>query len=234
MSKFVRPGVAEVQLGVNRRTLLKWADAGAIKYIQPGGEGERRYDVDSLNPELAKSTALGKQPLDAKKRDDYIYVSVESSKSSANLQLQIEALQAKHKNAIVIADVADGLDFDRDGSSGGRGGGLKKLLELARDGKVETVFVGHCRHLGRFTFGLFQHIFALFDTKVVIDPVIPMRFTEAEEIMSDVQCVVRHRVVVNSNLKRKRAAALATRTAAATRAEAATRAAAAASSSNAV
>lgn len=228
MSTYVRPGVAEEKLGVNRRTLLKWAEAGAIKYIQPGGEGERRYDIDSLNPELAKST--GKQPLDAKKRADYIYVSVETNRLSASLQLQIEALQAKHEKAIVIADVADDLTFDRDGS-GGRGGGLNKLLELAKDGKVATVIVGDRHHLGSFTFGLYKRIFELFDTKIVVDSVIPVRRTEAEEILSDMQCVVRHRKIINGERKRKRDDALAARAAAVARASDAR---AAAASSNAV
>ena len=150
-----------------------------------------------------------------KQWDDYIYVSVESSKSSASLQLQIEALQAKHTNAIVISDVADGLDFDRDGSCGGRGGGLNKLLELAKDGKVATVIVGDRGHLGRFTFGLYKRIFALFDTNVVVDALAPNRLTNAEEVMFDMQCVVRHRKVINYERKRKREVALAARAAAA-------------------
>ena len=109
--------------------------------------------------------------------------------------------------------------------------------ELARDGKVETVIVGDRGHLGRFTFGLFKRIFELFDTNVVVEPLVPTRLTEAEEILADMQCVVRHRNVINCERKRKREAALATRATAAARAEAtavAARATSTASSSNAV
>ena len=79
------------------------------------------------------------------------------------------------------------------------------------------MIVGDRGHLGRFTFGLFKRIFELFDTNVVVEPLVPTRLTEAEEILADMQCVVRHRNVINCERKRKREAALATRAAAASR-----------------
>ena len=46
--QYVKPKVAEQILGVNRRTLQKWAESGAIQYIRPGGTGPWLYDVGSI------------------------------------------------------------------------------------------------------------------------------------------------------------------------------------------
>ena len=46
---YVKPSVATRQLGIDRRTLKKWADDGFISYIQPGGRGQRLYDLSSVN-----------------------------------------------------------------------------------------------------------------------------------------------------------------------------------------
>lgn len=46
--QYVKPKVAEQILGVNRRTLQKWAESGAIQYIRPGGSGPWMYDVHSI------------------------------------------------------------------------------------------------------------------------------------------------------------------------------------------
>ena len=59
MSRYVKPGVAESALGVDRRTLFKWAQSGDIKFIQPGGaHGQRLYDLNSV-----AVTGTGAQPV---------------------------------------------------------------------------------------------------------------------------------------------------------------------------
>jgi len=45
---YVKPAEAERILGVDRRTLKTWASAGHIKFLQPGGKGQRLYDVSSV------------------------------------------------------------------------------------------------------------------------------------------------------------------------------------------
>ena len=44
---YVKPSVATRQLGIDRRTLKKWADDGFISYIRPGGRGQRLQDCAS-------------------------------------------------------------------------------------------------------------------------------------------------------------------------------------------
>ena len=202
---FVKPGVAERILGVKRRTIHKWAKAGKINVMQPSGEnGQRLYDLASLSPELATSTAPDKHPSDAKKREDYIYARVDSSKLGANLEKHLEILHKKHKQANIIADVANGFDFYRDGRGGGQGGGLNELMELVKEGKVATLFVADPTHLGHFSFGLFEHVFELHGTKIVVDPVVPIRFNEADDFEKDVLAVLRKRHFFKEDRKRKR------------------------------
>ena len=54
--KYVKPKVAEQILGVNRRTLQKWAESGAIQYIRPGGTGPWLYDVGSVRNSSSSSS----------------------------------------------------------------------------------------------------------------------------------------------------------------------------------
>ena len=223
---FVKPGVAERILGVKRRTIQKWAEAGKINVMQPGGDkGQRLYDLASLSPELATSIAPDKHPSDTKKRDDYIYARVDSSKLGVTLEKHLDILHGKHQSAKLVSDVASGFDFYRDGRGGGRGGGLNKLLELVKGGKVATVFVADPVHLGHFSFGLFEHMFELHGTKIVVDPVVPTRFNEADEFENDILAVIRKRRRLKEDRKRKREVAATA---------AAAKAAAAASSSNTV
>lgn len=47
--RYVKPGAAEKALGVERRTLQKWAEEGLIKSLRPGGKGQRLYDIQDVH-----------------------------------------------------------------------------------------------------------------------------------------------------------------------------------------
>ena len=160
MSNYVKPGKAEEHFGVGRRTLLKWANVGQIKFLQPSGAGgERLYDLNSV------TTAT------ANERHDVIYARVSTNKQ--DLKTQIDALQEAHPDASVLSDHASGLDFNRPG--------LNKLLRLVHDGKVKSVFVAHRTHLGRFGAELIERVLDLNDVKLVVDDSDTINHTELED-----------------------------------------------------
>ena len=107
MSRYVKPGVAERVLGVDRRTLFKWSQSGAINCIQPGGEhGQRLYDLNSVTattPVSAGASAstvsdehLGGSGTGAGGAEcaDYIYARVSTRKQDDDLKTQIASLRA--------------------------------------------------------------------------------------------------------------------------------------------
>jgi len=142
-ARYVKPGVAEKQLGVDRRTLQKWASAGAIRSVQPGGVGrERLYDVSSVVGVAATTTtgtathndavAAAKSSPSASAGVDAVYARVSTRKQLDDLATQLGDLQRRHPDARVFSDIGSGLNFKRKG--------LLSLLELAVE---EVVRPGH-------------------------------------------------------------------------------------------
>lgn len=62
--QYVKPKVAEQILGVNRRTLQKWAESGAIQYFRPGGSGPWMYDVHSIRSSSSSTANVRPEPGD--------------------------------------------------------------------------------------------------------------------------------------------------------------------------
>jgi putative resolvase len=171
-SRYVKPGLAEKQFGVDRRTLQKWAEAGAIRSVQPGGVGrERLYDVSSLgdwNPTTltAPTPPLGTAAEPARSTGnvdavDAVYARVSTRKQLDDLGTQLGDLQRRHPDAHVFSDVGSGLNFKRKG--------LLSLLELAFEGRLRSVHVAHKDRLCRFAFDLLEHVFRRHGAQIVVD-----------------------------------------------------------------
>ena len=215
MSRYVKPGVAESALGVDRRTLFKWAQSGDIKFIQPGGaHGQRLYDLNSV-----AVTGTGAQPVStstppttteasgqehlqgpttaatAPVQKDYIYARVSTQKQQDDLKTQISTLQAKHPGATVLSDCGSGLNFKRKG--------LKTLLELAFKGRVRSVHIAHRDRLCRFAYDLVEHVLRFHGAKIVVDSYDPNTTSPELELAEDVLAVV---TVFGARLYGKRSA----------------------------
>lgn len=163
--RYVKPGVAEKQLGVDRRTLQKWAEAGTIRSVQPGGVGrERLYDVSSVVGGVA-TTTTATPPLGAATEPpsavDAVYARVSTRKQLDDLGTQLRDLQQRHPSARAFSDVGSGLNFKRKG--------LLSLLELAFEGRLRSVHVAHKDRLCRFAFDLLEHVFHRHGAQIVVD-----------------------------------------------------------------
>lgn len=165
--RFVKPGVAERQLGVDRRTLQKWAESGVLRSVQPGGPGrERLYDVAGFG--VATSSAATTEPAlgagegtAAHRVVDAVYARVSTRKQRDDLDTQLATLTRRHPDARVFSDVGSGLKFKRKG--------LLSLLELAFEGRLRSVHVAHKDRLCRFAFDLLEHVFRRHGAQVVVD-----------------------------------------------------------------
>jgi len=141
--RYVKPGIAEVELGVERRTLRKWADEGLIKSLQPGGKGQRLYDVSSVGV-IAPTVALSNTAVDV------IYARVSTRKQLPDLQTQIQTLQTKFPDHVVFSDCASGLNFKRRG--------LTSHLQLAFERRLRFVRVAHKDRLRSFAYNRIRRI----------------------------------------------------------------------------
>lgn len=174
-ARYVKPKAAEAHFGVDRRTLKKWADSGHISCFQPGGSGQRLYDIStttgsrhpvasvaSTQPTAGPRTGVGKgaAPVGGG-RVDAIYARVSTRKQLDDLERQLAALRAAHTGAKEFSDCASGLNFKRKG--------LKAILQLAFEGRLRYVYVAHKDRLCRFAYHLIEHVLDKHGAKIVVD-----------------------------------------------------------------
>lgn len=156
---YVRAGRACHQLGVDRRTLVRWADTNQISYIQPGGDGRQRlFDVASV---IQRGNAVSCGESTTPTAVDVIYGRVSTRKQLGNLKRQLDDLSIRFPDHRVISDCASGLNYNRKG--------LKTLLELCFAGRLRTVRVTHRDRLCRFGFDLIEHILKKHGARIVVE-----------------------------------------------------------------
>ena len=182
MSKYVKPGKAERQLNVDRRTLKKWADKGFIKCIQPGGKGQRLYDVSSVTGDpVPEHNPSSSKLIDGGQLVDAIYARVSTRKQLSDLRTQISTLESKYPKHTVFSDVASGLNFKRKG--------LQALLELAFERRLRIVRLAHRDRLCRFAFDLLQFVLEKHGATVTVEEHDELA-TPEHELAEDVLAVI--------------------------------------------
>ena len=169
----VKPSVALSQLGIDRRTLKRWADDGCIKYIQPGGRGPRLYDMDSLE---GRSHTTEQQPSPV----SVIYGRVSTRKQLPYLRTQLAHLSSKYPDHRVVSDCASGLNYRRRG--------LQEILQLAFERRLRLVRVSHKDRLCRFGFDLIEYVLKAHGAKVVVEA--DSACTAEEDLAHDVMSVI--------------------------------------------
>ena len=88
------------------------------------------------------------------------YCRVSSTHQKNDLQRQKEYLKSKYPDYRIIQDIGSGINWKRSG--------LKTILELAMQKKLETVVVAHRDRLCRFAFELIQWILEKNEVKLVV------------------------------------------------------------------
>ena len=145
-------------LGVERRTLIRWADEGHIRVLRLG-KGNRKFDVTSVLVKKSNQTTDAASaelpPIDA------IYARVSTRKQKPYLENQVAELKAKYPDHEVFTDVCSGINFRRKG--------LKALLELAFAGRLRVVRVAHRDRLCRFAFDLIEWLLERNGAKIIVD-----------------------------------------------------------------
>jgi excisionase family DNA binding protein len=145
-------------LGVERKTLIKWADEGHIRCLRPGGTGNRKFDIASVLPEARAAPVASAEPAYIV---NAIYGRVSTRKQKPYLDTQVAGLLAKYPDYQVFTDVCSGINFRRKG--------LKALLELAFAGRLRVVRVAHRDRLCRFAFDLLEWLLEKHGAKIIVE-----------------------------------------------------------------
>jgi len=168
--KYLGGKQASELLGVHQRTLYQWDEKGWIKTIRTEG-GKRLYDVKSyLKEKEAESEEENKL--------DICYVRVSSRGQKDDLERQIQYMQKRYPNHIIIKDIASGINMDRKG--------LNKILDLAIAGKIREVVVAHKDRLARFGYSQIERIIKKYSNGKIKVINKKKQLEPQEELMEDV------------------------------------------------
>lgn len=166
--KFVKGNKASEILGIHQRTLYQWEEKGWIETKRTKG-GMRMYNVDKyLYEEKKKNEDVQTSNCDEinelcknNKRLSINYVRVSSAGQKDNLERQENMITKEYPNNITIKDVGSGINMNRRG--------LRKIIDLAIEGKIEKVVVIHKDRLTRFGYDLIVDLIKKYsDGKVIV------------------------------------------------------------------
>jgi putative resolvase len=156
MSNFVKGKLASEILGVHQRTLYQWEEKGTIETIRTGG-GIRLYNVDKYlanqkckNEEDIEECIFDKNIDTSIEQLSICYCRVSSQSQKDDLERQKEFMQERYPNHILIYDIGSGLNLNKRG--------IKKIINLAIEGKVLELVIAYKDRLARFGYELIEDL----------------------------------------------------------------------------
>ena len=153
MDETLPPRKACKALGVTSATLRRWDKEGKIEVIRGNGT-QRLYKVGKF---LSNGDRHAPPPTE---KESICYCRVSSAKQKDDLERQKSFMREQYPNHTIVSDIGSGINWKRKG--------LQSILEKGFYGKLEEVVIAHRDRLCRFAFGLFQQVFKLFNTKLVV------------------------------------------------------------------
>ena len=177
-------------IGKTIQTLRNWDSKGVLKPHHVTSGGTRYYSQEQLNH------FLGLKPKNDTTKKVIGYCRVSSHKQKDDLERQIENMRtyllSQGKPFEIISDIGSGINYKKKG--------LKQLLKLITQNKVEKVVVLYKDRLLRFGFELIEYIASLYNCEIeIIDTT---KKSEQQELVEDLVQII---TVFSCKLQGKRA-----------------------------
>lgn len=166
-------------LGISPITLLKMADNNEIEYMKTPG-GHRKYNVskyiedNKITKESSKKNI--NKMLNSKLNICYVRVSTIGQKN--DLERQKKFMKNKYKNYMIIEDIGSGINFNRKG--------LRNIIKLAIEGKINKLVVAYKDRLTRFGFELIEDLIKEYSNGEIIIEDDKKQKEPKEELVEDV------------------------------------------------
>jgi predicted site-specific integrase-resolvase len=179
INKYIGKKQALDILGISSMTLLKLEELNKIEVIKTVG-GHRKYNVQKYIEENKKESEPIKSlnEINNKEKLNICYVRVSTYNQKDDLENQKEYMKRKYKNYEIIEDIGSGINFNRKG--------LRKILKLGIEGKINKLVVAYKDRLTRFGFELLEDIIREYSKgEIIIDNEKEEKEPE-EELVDDV------------------------------------------------
>lgn len=146
---------ASEKLGIHQRTLYQWERKGWIETIRTDGN-KRLYNIDKYLKEkkcVNKKIDCEKNLAEIDKTKEKIkisYVRVSTNGQKEELERQKEQMLKLYPNHIMIEDIGSGINLNKRG--------IRKIIKLGIEGRIEELVVLYKDRLTRFGFELIEDI----------------------------------------------------------------------------
>ena len=175
-------------LGVSAQTLRNWDKSGKLHPHHTSTNGYRYYSHEQLGQVMNIKTNVDKKVIG--------YCRVSSNKQKDDLKRQIENMEmyltSQGKPFEIISDIGSGINYKKKG--------LKELIKLITQNKVEKVVVLYKDRLVRFGFELIEYLASLYNCEIEI--VDNTAKSEQQELVEDLIQII---TVFSCRLQGKRA-----------------------------
>ncbi len=150
MEEYMSGSKASKTLGVHQRTLHLWDSKKLIETIRTPG-GKRLYNVKKY---MEKADINITKPIEEEKnsvdKENIIYARVSSVGQKNDLERQIKTLKENYPEYTLITDIGSGVNLNKRG--------LRKIIDMAIQGKIEELVVVHKDRLCRFGYDLIEDL----------------------------------------------------------------------------
>lgn len=188
MSKYYSINEFSKILGVSAQTLRNWDNNGKLHPHHTSSNGYRYYSHEQLNQVMNIKPNLNRKIIG--------YCRVSSHKQKDDLERQIENMRmyliSQGKPFEIISDIGSGINYKKKG--------LKQLLKLITQNKVDKIVVLYKDRLLRFGFELVEYIASLYNCEIEI--VDTTKKSEQQELVEDLVQII---TVFSCKLQGKRA-----------------------------
>jgi len=150
-------------LGISPITLLKLEELNKIEVIKTIG-GHRKYNVMKYIKENKKESETKEKDnkLNNKEKLNLCYVRVSTNGQKNDLEHQKKYMIKKYPNYEIIEDIGSGINFNRKG--------LRKIIKLGIEGKINRLIVAYKDRLTRFGFDLIEDLIKEYSNgEIIID-----------------------------------------------------------------
>jgi predicted site-specific integrase-resolvase len=196
MSNFIGGKQASELLGVHQRTLMNWDKIGKIETIRTSGN-KRLYNVSKFITEntCTNNVCENLDELDSSNNKLKIcYIRVSSVSQKDDLERQKELMVKNYPNHVIIEEIGSGLNLNKRG--------IKKLIYLIIDGKVEELVVAYRDRLTRFGFELFEDLIKKYSNGKLIVLNEKEKMEPEEELVKDMMSIMNVYVAKMNGLRK--------------------------------
>lgn len=180
---FVKGKEASKLIGVHQRTLMNWDAKGIIETKRTPGNA-RLYEVSRYleSNDIKHNICSNLDDLDNNERLNICYVRVSSKKQEDDLIRQKEMIFEKYPDYKIIEEIGSGMNLTKKG--------IKKIIHLAINGKINKLVIAHKDRLARFGYDLIEDLIKTYSNGEIIIVGEKENITVEEELVKDVMSIM--------------------------------------------